>query len=787
VELPVEIVSADAVRELIARADIIHESGQGSTTRPIQSVPERLADIRLHPHQVAAVGWIRAAMEEFGGAFLADEVGMGKTFVALAVARRFHRCLVVAPAVLRDMWSQQSRRTGQRLTFVSFESLSRGRRPAGRFDLVVIDEAHHVRNPRTRRYHLLSRIATRATVLMLSATPIHNRRNDLTALLSLFLGARAKSLSASEIARCVVRRHIETAGLSSAIPEVTGLLWKDLEDDDRVPEALLSLPPPIPAREGGDGGVLVVRSLLRQWCSSDAALESALRRRLARSIALMSALECGHYPSGEELSAWTIVDDSVQLAFPSLVATPHADVTQLLEAIRLHHTALQQVLRSLDGEHPRDLERAHLLKEVRLEHPGIPIVAFSHYAETVTALFRKLRRERGIAVLTAKGARVAGGPITRCEAISRFAPRASGVAPCREVERIDLLLATDLLSEGVNLQDAGVVVHLDLPWTPARLEQRLGRVARLGSSHGRVYAYGIRPPASAEILIRIEATIRAKMREASASIGPFRPLLPEESVDEQEARTSSSALKRHDPVTATERIRAILEIWRDHLATMTERPLSLASETTRASAVSSRRSGFLALCIVGPKPVLLGSDGVRVSDEPTEILELLLHASGGGLRPRAEAVARSLSLLQAHFRTQLTVNLAEPQAAGVAQARKAALRRVSGIVQNARPHARARSLELAESARKVILGRLGIAAESELIHLGSADLQDEEWLRAIMRFKAEHDTWQQTAAPGAGPDHPRVSAILLLDSSAENEITAMKAGGVTSAIGSLMR
>ena len=117
-----------------------------------------------------------------------------------------------------------------------------------------------------------------------------------------------------------------------------------------------------------------------------------------------------------------------------------------------------------------------LLAGIRREHLGIPIVAFSQYAETVTAMFRELRREAGVAVLTARGARVAGGSLSRREAISRFAPRASGVRAPREAERIDLLLATDLLSEGVNLQDAGVVVHLDLPWTAARLEQRLGRV-----------------------------------------------------------------------------------------------------------------------------------------------------------------------------------------------------------------------------------------------------------------------------------------------------------------------
>ena len=59
----------------------------------------------------------------------------------------------------------------------------------------------------------------------------------------------------------------------------------------------MALPPPLPVRDGGLGGVLIARSLVRQWCSSDAALESALRRRLGRSLALIAALESGHYPS----------------------------------------------------------------------------------------------------------------------------------------------------------------------------------------------------------------------------------------------------------------------------------------------------------------------------------------------------------------------------------------------------------------------------------------------------------------------------------------------------------
>jgi len=705
VELRVEIVSADAVRDLIGRAILADEmAADGATSSPASNFPGRLGSIVLRRHQILAVSRLNAALDEFGGALLADEVGMGKTFVALAVAARFHRPIVVAPAVLRDMWTQQARAAGIEIPILSFESLSRGRNVAGHFDLIVIDEAHHLRNPVTRRYRELSRIALRSQVLMLSATPVHNKRSDLVALLAIFMGSRAESLSPAEISRCVVRRSVESAGLVESIPRTSDLVWKELLDDTNVPAALLSLPPPLPVRDGGVGGVLVARLLIRQWCSSDAALEAALRRRIARSIALISALESGHYPSAEELSAWTVADDSVQLAFPSMVATPQSDSRDLLGTIEEHQKALRELLRSLDPRHPRDKSRAEFLREIRRTHPGIPVVAFSQYAETVNALFRELRSDSGIAVLTAKGARVAGGALSRSEAIRRFAPRASGVAPPRYVERVDLLLATDLLSEGVNLQDAGVVVHLDLPWTAARLEQRMGRVARMGSLRHRVYAYGIRPPAAAEVLIRLEATIAAKMVEAEMS---------------------------RAPTAVDEHIRSVARSWSAPGVVPPGERLSFTSEIIYVAEIESRRSGFIAICSQGSRLSLFASDGRRVTSDPSELLDVLLHAAGRDMIPQVQMIDGVIDMLNRHLRSGHIVALADSRSASVARTRRAALRRVSAIVEKARPHARSQMLELATTARKSILGRLGVAAELELMRQAKTDLGDEDWLRAV--------------------------------------------------------
>ena len=738
-ELPVTVVAAGEIRELIARTILADElESDREAVSGIAPSLQRLGSIELRPHQTSAVRRLNVALNEFGGALLADEVGMGKTFVGLAVAERFHRPLVAAPAVLRDMWSHQANLAGTEIPFVSFESLSRGRHVEGLFDLVLIDEAHHLRNPATRRYRELSRLAMRSQVLMLSATPVHNKRRDLVALLAIFMGSQAESLSARDISRCVVRRGVDSAGLVDRIPRTSQVVWKELRDDADVPTRLLSLPPPLPVRDGGAGGVLVARALIRQWCSSEASLESALRRRLARSIALISALESGHYPSQEELSAWTVADDSVQLAFPSLVATPHSDSKDLLSTIERHRKALHEILQSLDPQHRRDKERADFLREIRRRHPGIPVVAFSQYTETVDALFRELRNEPRVAVLTARGARVAGGSLSRREALARFAPRASGVLPPRAIERIDILLATDLLSEGVNLQDAGVVVHLDLPWTAARLEQRIGRVARMGSAHPRVHTYGIRPPVAAEILIRLEATIAAKVVEAEITAAPT-------AVDDQ--------------------IRSIAKMWGGLRALPSRVQAPVSSEWVRVAAIESRRDGFLAICAHSAEAVIVVSDGRRIANEPSQVLDFLTHATERDVPPRASMIGAALDMLNQYLRSENVVAVADSHSAVAANARRAALRRVSAIVQRARPHARSRVMDLAINARSTILGRLGVAAESELMRRATIDLGDEEWLRLFGNSRAGAGGAETTHDLLGEKSPSRVIAILLFDAS----------------------
>jgi superfamily II DNA or RNA helicase len=112
---------------------------------------------------------------------------------------------------------------------------------------------------------------------------------------------------------------------------------------------------------------------------------------------------------------------------------------------------------------------------------GGKTIVFTGARATARYLARRLSRRRVAAVLGDR-ALLGGTRATRREVLRAFAPRAQEAPQPRAALETDVLIATDLLSEGVNLQDAARVIHYDLPWSPARLAQRVGRIDRLGST-----------------------------------------------------------------------------------------------------------------------------------------------------------------------------------------------------------------------------------------------------------------------------------------------------------------
>ncbi len=778
-DVPFVVVSAREARAAIGAAWFRGE-------RDAPGPPPAPSRITLHPHQRDALHRLRAALDTFGGALLADEVGLGKTYVALALAVDYPRRLIVAPAALREMWREALTRSGLEAPFVTMESLGRTRsrarvgarrgdasaaapHPDHAPDLVIVDEAHHARNSATERHRALAALTTSSRVLLLTATPIHNRRADLDALLGLFLGARARDLSDVDLARCVIRRRHGAVSSATALPRVSAPMPLALDHDDALLDAIVALPPPLPPSDGGDGGALLAWTLVRQWISSDGALRAALRRRLARAAALEAALTQGEYPSRGELRAWIAADDAVQLALPGFLTTPppSLNAAPLLDAVRRHADAAGALLRQLARRPDRDLQRAGHL--TRLRGAGVKIVAFAEFAETVHALWRLLRGAPGVAALTADGAQIASGTISRADALARFAPAASRRRPPPESERIDLLITTDLLSEGVNLQDASVVVHLDVPWTAARLEQRVGRVARLGSPHEYVDVWAMTPPASAESLLGLERRLRDKLRAAARSLGVAGAILPSLAPPGTSRTGEIGPLAAASPPSAAEEIRATMRCW--------SREAGSGGRTenagTRVAVVRAPAAGFLACCLDGERPFLVADVGDGPTDAPQIVARAVAWANGPaassdsdpsavaaadphdrGMAAVTDGALRALHRWLSARRVSVETDIG---AAASLRARRRVIARIAAITRRAPHHLRPAITALAGDARRAASVPCGSGAELVLSQLATAVMPDDAWLRALRTFGNLH-----AGRAGVSPERGAAPAVMVV-------------------------
>jgi hypothetical protein len=761
------------VRSLIARLVLAESSTQAT-----------VGSISLQPHQISAVTRLRTSLDQFGGALLCDEVGMGKTYVATAIAQHYSDCLVVSPASLTSMWRDALTVTRTTARLLTFEALSRadtdgfrGRRKPiqERHDLIVVDEAHHVRNPGTNRFFALASLARGARVLLLSATPIHNRRADLLALLSLFLGSRAHSMTSAELALCVVRREQDQLQGTLAIPEVLATVHHQLSDDRRVVRALMNLPPPLPVKDGGLGGVLIGRGLVHQWASSEAALHEAVRRRIARATAMCASLEAGTYPTERELETWTYGDGALQLGFPELLSTFTANHADLLVAVRQHLDALQAFRVRFAPANALDIERAQIMAGIRSSRQGAKIVAFGQYSETVSMLFRQLAFAGRVAMLTSHGARVAGGALTRNEAIGRFAPRANHCPAPGLAESVDLLLTTDLLSEGVNLQDAQVVVHLDLPWTPARMEQRVGRIARMGSQHEGVHVHLLHPPRSAEAVLGSAMIVRHKWAIAKSSVGTSAPnplLAPinamvqrRDSVDVDDAASDQDS-----PPLKTEQLRSILEGWlTPRLASPSESlydpPAGDQDDDLIVASVSSPKAGFVAAILSDGVPRLLVGVEEEVSADLDDQIAVCSSASTDEIPTDSSAVNRIGGRI-GNWCARESAAAAAGIGASSSVRRKEITKRIDSAIQRVPPHLRSARSAIAARARRVATTQQCAAIELELATLLNSDLPADEWLNAIAALESVAAHPHQT---GRRRQPLRIQALLVMQAPESGE------------------
>ena len=389
-----------------------------------------------------------------GRCLIGDEMGLGKTIQAIATAEIMarqlgvERVLIVCPTSLKHQWEREiARFTNRRTTVVG--GLRTRREPlyavADDFfkitnydtvhsdldlirswspDLVILDEAQRIKNWNTRTARNVKRIAS-PYALVLTGTPLENRLEELVSIVEFIdkhrLGPTFRFLADHQMRD----EHGKVVG------------YRNL---DRIGKTLAPI-------------------LIRR---NKAQVVNQLPERLDKNFFVpMTPQQRTYHEENREIVA-KIVAKWRRYKFLS-----EADQRRLM-------IALQNMRMSCDStyllDHETDFgvkadELATLLDEV-LERPASKVVVFSQWLRMHELLVRRLKKKSFEHVLFHGG--VDGSQ--RTALVDRF----------REDDRCRAFLATDAGGVGLNLQHASVVVNMDLPWNPAVLEQRIGRVHRLG-------------------------------------------------------------------------------------------------------------------------------------------------------------------------------------------------------------------------------------------------------------------------------------------------------------------
>ncbi len=177
---------------------------------------------------------------------------------------------------------------------------------------------------------------------------------------------------------------------------------------------------------------------------------------------------------------------------------------------------LSRVLdRAGDWNPSRDEKLKSLNDLLTKQHPDEKVIVFSQFADTVRYLSRELKKQ-GINQL----AGVVGGVSDPSEFARRFSPESNNRSEIKDSEdELRVLIATDVLSEGQNLQDSAIVVNYDLPWAIIRLIQRAGRVDRIGQNAPEIVCYSFLPTDGVERLLNLRGRVRDRLKENAEVVG----------------------------------------------------------------------------------------------------------------------------------------------------------------------------------------------------------------------------------------------------------------------------
>ena len=595
-------------------------------------------------YQTQAVLNAKKILLEYGGVFISDVVGLGKTFISAMLAKQLDgRHLVIAPPMLLDennpgSWSNAFEDFGVRQsTFKSIgklDDLLDGK--ADRFQNVFIDEAHRMRNATTATYEKFAEICRGKRVILVSATPYNNSPKDILALVQLFqkprnstipnlsnleaffnalekdikkedrridypsflatTQANSKAVREKVLKYLMVRRtrsdiknyfskDIDNQGLKFPIAMKPEPLYYQLsEEENAVFDKTIALIAkdlnyarykPMTYYEGKDynesalqgqinlGGFMKIL-LVKRLESSFFAFKQSIDRFLRIYEIFIDAFENGSVYTSQAHSN-TILDmleSDNEEAIGKLLEDDKAQRydskdfrDQLLIDLNKDKLILQEVKDLWSGIN-RDPKLEKFIKELDAKKilKNSHLIIFTESKETARYLSENIEIFYPGKVICYDGSSSAAD---KQKVINNFDAKVS-----KPENEYRILIATEVLAEGVNLHRSNVVINYDIPWNPTRLMQRIGRINRIDTKFDKIYTFNFFPSVQGDSQLALKEAAQGKIAGFLSLLGGDASLLTDgEEIDSHSLFDKLNTIKDEDePDTELKYLKVIKDI-----------------------------------------------------------------------------------------------------------------------------------------------------------------------------------------------------------------------------------
>ena len=478
---------------------------------------------------------------------IADEVGLGKTIEAghimleLKAREELKNVLVVCPSGLRNKWQDELEErfglnfrifdkkdelrdelrshNGHARGVISYDSLRDNRGNSVlreiesmgyQFSLVVCDEAHRVRNANTKQHDAIKRLLRHAqSAIFLTATPIMLGRENLFHLLNLLNSQRYESLTAFEDES----RHNEpfvwalnSLNRNASLPEIREGLDERIPEDDYVRNLPLFEPlmDKLTREDTPKQRTLIqsdlydinpLSSILSRTRKVDVTTDLSQAKRDTRTIPIkLNPTEQGLFDRFMK---------ALEKKDPIARSTPQQRIASSIYAYD------KNVLYDDATEDTKLGALMCIIGENQAKGNG-KVIVFAHFHDTIHYLSNRLN-SMGI------GYRVISGEMNDRES------RINAVEDFRTNELVTVLLSTEVGGEGLDMQFCDTIVNYDLPWNPMVVEQRIGRIDRIGQQSEIIHIYNLLVKGTVQE--RIHDRLQKRIEDFRNTIGDLEPIL----------------------------------------------------------------------------------------------------------------------------------------------------------------------------------------------------------------------------------------------------------------------